>query len=271
MLVAASEDAEREVHDLFKREGVGSTIRRAQLTGTQGVISKVLHTLFGVNLKNSIASGQSKASTAAVQAANVWDDKILREIIPDPDKRAVFRRSLEATAGKNVAAVITRITSDPVPLSRKVYRSEAIARKQVDRVINSGLAKGDGAAEIAKKAHQFIHPSTPGGATYAARRLGRTEINNAFHSQSINQMQTRPWVSQVEWRLSGSHEGGSGCLCERYARTRTFPARGVPLKPHPQCFCYITPVVPDIDFILDQLESGVYHQWIEDSNLVGAR
>lgn len=271
MLVAASEDAEQAVHELYGRQGVGAKVRRAQLTGAQGVISRILHNLFGTDLKNSIASGQSKASVAAVKAANVWDDKILREVISDSAKRKVFQRGLEETAERNVGALITRITSDPVPLSRKVYSSEALARRQIDRIVNSGLAKGDGADDIARKAHKFINPSTPGGATFAARRLGRTEINNAFHAQSINQMQTRPWVGQIEWRLSGSHTPRPGDLCERYARTKTFPARGIPLKPHPQCFCYIIPVVPDIDYILDQLESGVYHQWIDDNGLVGAR
>ena len=269
--MAAAEDAEQAIQDLYRKEGLGAGVRRAQLTGTKGVITRVLHTLFGTDVKNIVTSRRAESSQAAVQAANVWDDKILREIIPDPAKREVFRRSLEASARRNVGAVVSRITSDTVPLSRKVYKSEVLARGQIDRIVNSGLAKGDSAADIAKKARQFIHPSTPGGATYAAKRLGRTEINNAFHAQSINQMQQRPWVTQVEWRLSGSHTPKPGDLCERYARTRIFPSRSIPHKPHPNCLCFITPVVPTIDFILHQLESGMYSQWVEEQNLVGSR
>ncbi|UJQ86340.1 MuF-like minor capsid protein [Gordonia phage Wojtek] len=265
-MVEAAEDVEREVNELFARAGVGATVRRAQLTGASGIITKVLHALF-LTTGTLIGEHRTKAATESVKAANIWDEEILKAIIPDAAKRRVFKTSLEATASRNVDATIKRVTGDQVTLSRRVYRSEALARGQIDRVINSSLAKGDSAAELARKARAFIHPSTPGGASYAAKRLGRTEINNAFHAQAIATNQSRPWVSQVRWHLSGSHTPRPGDLCERYHRQGTFPVGSTPKKPHPQCLCYITPVVPPIDFILQQYESGMYDQWLAENKL----
>ncbi|QXO13668.1 MuF-like minor capsid protein [Gordonia phage DumpTruck] len=265
-LVAAAEQVDEEVMALYSKRNVGGTVRRAQLTGTAGVISQVLHALFGTT-RTLIQTGQANAATESVKAANVWDDEVLRVIIVDSSKRKVFKESLEATASRNVDAMVKRVTGDPIPLSRKVYRSEALARGQIDRIVNTSLAKGASAADIAKQAKAFIDPKTPGGATYAARRLGRTEINNAFHAQAIETNQQRPWVSQVAWRLSGSHTPNPGDACERYARQRLYPVGSIPRKPHPQCLCYITPEVPPIEVILQQYESGMYDQWLEKNQL----
>ncbi|UJQ86082.1 MuF-like minor capsid protein [Gordonia phage Zany] len=265
-LVQAAEDVEREVTELFAKAGVGATVRRAQLTGASGVITKVLHALF-LSSGTLIGTYRAKAATESVKAANVWDDEVLKALIPDPAKRKVFKSSLELTASRNVEAMVKRVTGDTVTLSRRVYRSEALARGQIDRVINSSLAKGDSAAELARKARAFIHPSTPGGASFAAKRLGRTEINNAFHAQAIETNKSRPWVSQIRWHLSGSHTPRPGDPCERYYRQGVFPVGSTPKKPHPQCLCYITPEVPPIEVILQQYESGIYDQWLADNRL----
>lgn len=262
----AASDVDEEVRALYGRSGVGSSVRSAQLVGNKGVIIRILHELFG-KTGELVEEYRGEAASQSIQAANVWDDEILRKIIPDPAKRKVFRHSLEASSRKNIASVITRVTGDQIPLSRKVYRSEALAKGQVQRVINSGLAKGDSALDIAKKARQFISPATPGGASFAARRLGRTEINNAFHAQAIESFQGRPWINQADWKLSGSHTPRPGDLCERYARTGTFPAGRIPKKPHPQCLCYITPHVESTDWIIDQLEAGRFDQWMMDNDL----
>ncbi|WPH57961.1 minor capsid protein [Gordonia phage LuckyLeo] len=265
-LVEAAEDVELAIEELYGKTTLSSTVRRAQLTGAQGVISQTLHALF-LATGGLIGKYRERAATESVKAANIWDEEILKAIIPDAAKRRVFKTSLEVTASRNVDATIKRVTGDQVTLSRRVYRSEALARGQIDRVINSGLAKGDSAAELARKAKAFIHPSTPGGASFAAKRLGRTEINNAFHAQAIATNQSRPWVSQVRWHLSGSHTPRPGDPCERYHRQGVFPVGSTPKKPHPQCLCYITPEVPPIEVILQQYESGMYDQWLAENKL----
>jgi len=69
---------------------------------------------------------------------------------------------------------------------------------------------------------------------YAAKRLARTEINNAFHAQAIADVQEKPWVEHVTWHLSKMHKPIPGDLCETYDGQQ-FSTDLVPLKPHPQC------------------------------------
>lgn len=97
-----------------------------------------------------------------------------------------------------------------------------------------------------------------------AKRLARTEMNNAFHAQAIEDMEDRPWIDFVRWHLSGSHKP-SGDECEANARHGLFPADAVPPKPHPNCFCFITPEVPDRNTFLLELQMGRYDEWIEQN------
>lgn len=263
-LKESSEDIQERILSLNGKSNISSTVRRAQLVGASGVITEVLKELFRNSIGTIILEGRSESAVEVVKAANIWDDEILRQIIEDPSKRKVFKSSLEATAKRNIGATIAKVTGESIPLSRRLYRSEAIARGQISRVINSSLVAGDSADDLAAKAKKFVSPNVPGGANYVARRLARTEINNAFHSQSIQTLQDRPWVSQVNWRLSGSHVPDPGDKCERYANVGTYPASGVPRKPHPQCLCYITPITPSIEFIMSQFDNGVYDQWLSE-------
>lgn len=269
-LAIAAEDIQEAVHELYAKPGIGYEVRRAQLTGVSGVISLGLRTLFRGTTSDIIHRGNAEAATEAIKANNIWDDEVLRKIIPDGGTRKAFKYSLESSASKNIDATVTRITKSKIPLSRRIYRAEAISRGQIDRIVNSGLAKGDGADEIAKKAKDFISPRVPGGAAYSARRLARTEINNAFHSQSIAAISERPWIAEANWRLSGSHTPKIGDKCEHYARVGRYPVSSIPLKPHPNCLCYITPVVPEIDFILSQFYNGMYDQWLRDNEALSA-
>lgn len=169
---------------------------------------------------------------------------------------------MRQSASRGVQAMMTRILVSKIPLSQQVYRTEALASGQVDRIINSSLATGDSAADIAKKVRSSIDPSTPGGVAYAAKRLGRTEINNAFHAQSIADIEDKPWVDDVNWNLSKVHVP-QGCKCEEYAAIRVFSNDSIPDKPHPQCMCYTTPNATNFDDFKANLLAGIYDDYID--------
>lgn len=263
LLVEASEDAEKRLIELYGKDNIGAKIERAQINGTRNVIAEVLKELFRGRILPALKSGRQNAAVASVRAANVWDDQILRLVTDSPSQRKILKKSLEETARKGIEVVVSREINGSLRLSRQVYKTEALARGQVNRAVNSGIARGNSAATIAKEVRSMIEPNVRGGVAYAANRLTRTEINNAYHAQSISTMKDRPWISQVEWRLSKSHKS-TGCQCEMYAGIGTFSAFGIPMKPHPQCFCYTTPVVPSTEFILQQFDSGIYDQWLEE-------
>lgn len=126
-----------------------------------------------------------------------------------------------------------------IPLSSSVYRTEALSRRWVAREINRGIAQGQSSKELAARVRSMILPNTRGGVSYAASRLGRTEINNAFHNTSKRINEGLPWVTGVKWYLSGSHPRSD--KCDDYANEDSdnlgegiFKPGNVPSKPHPQ-------------------------------------
>ena len=172
---------------------------------------------------------------------------------------------MRQSASRGIQATMTRILDSRYTLSQQVYHTQALANGTVDRIINSALAKGDSAADLAKAVRSSIRPDVPGGVSYAAMRLGRTEINNAFHAQSIYDVQSKPWVEDVFWNLSKTHEP-QGCVCEEYAKIKRFPKEAIPKKPHPHCLCYLSPQLTQWDEFEANLLGGLYDSYI-DNNL----
>lgn len=260
ILLEAAQDAAKAASQLEGKPGIGATVRRAQLKNARASIGRVLSDMWR-QIGNLVRAGRFEAQAEAINASFDWDDVLLRRAYPDKAKRDAMRKYLLASADKNVDAMITRVLKTERPLSTKVYRAAALAKGQLDRAINSALARGASTDEIVKVVKDFIRPDVPGGVTYAARRLARTEINNAYHAQSIEAQQGKPWVTAMEWHLSKSHRVPD--LCNEYARVREYPVDRVPDKPHPQCFCYVTPKTVSPEDFERQFLAGAYRTWIE--------
>lgn len=259
-LQAAAKDLDAEMSALEGKSGVGVSVRRSQLVGARGVITKTLVELFGI--VGQIIRGAQAEAVAAANAADVeWAAPILREIEPNAARREALESALKATADRNIQAMIVRVLHTEMPLSAQVYKTRHGAQAQVGRIVNSSLARGDSAADIAKKVFDFIRPDTPGGAAYAARRLARTEINNAFHAQAIENARDRPWVVGMRWHLSKTHKPKPGDLCETYARIGVTEVESTPRKPHPQCMCFVTPEVEQLDITVRRSRNGEFASW----------
>lgn len=262
LLLEAAQDAEKALKQLQGKPGIGAEVRAAQLKGARAAMGKVLSDLWR-QIGNLVRAGRFQVQAEALNASFDWDEVLLKRVYPDPKKRAAMRASLLASADKNVDAMITRVLKSERPLSTKVYRAQALSKGQLDRAINSALARGASVSELTKVAKDFIRPDVAGGVTYAARRLARTEINNAYHAQSIEAQQGKPWVRAMEWHLSKSHRVPD--LCNEYARIKEYPVDGVPDKPHPQCFCYVTPKTISPDEFDKLFLAGGYRTWIESN------
>lgn len=260
-LKEAAKGLDREIEAIAGDTGVSVAVRRSQLIGSKGLITKVLHHLFEI-VGRTVKEEQRKAAQAAVDASVDWDKQLLKIIEPDARKREILEASLRQTSERQLQAMITRVLKTEMPLSKRVWRTEAVAKRQVSKIVNSGLARGISAAELAKNVREFIHPNTPGGAVYAAKRLARTEINNAFHAQSIVSNSAKPWVEGFDWHLSGSHKPRPGDKCEIYAMQGFFSVSTIPSKPHPQCFCYITPRVTEFSAFSERAKAGEYDEWL---------
>lgn len=260
----AMTDAEAALRALDGKAGVSAGVRRAQLLGTRGIVATTLKELYK-ELGDIIRSDQGEAAALASRLLYEEEAKIWAVIEKDKRKREQIASSAEAKARRNVQAMIRRIMKSEQPLSTRVYRAESLSKNQVSRVVSSHLARGSSAADMAKDVISLINPSVRGGVSYAATRLARTEINNAFHSQTLADVEDRPWIDEVQWNLSKSHPPRQPpCLCDRYASRGRFPANDVPLKPHPNCLCYTTPVLPDLDDVFARFQRGEYGSYLAE-------
>lgn len=179
-----------------------------------------------------------------------------------------WRHSMIAQASTGIQSVISRKVNG-INLSDRVVFSNQKTKAAINDTINSGLLLGKSPAEIAKSVKQYIRPDVPGGVSYAAMRIGRSEVLNAYHSTALRRYQETPWIETVRWNLSGSHPVPDEC--NEYAEDQHFKggeagqwmAGEVPGKPHPNCLCYVTPDSPSLDDFEKAFKSGKYDSHIE--------
>lgn len=219
--------------------GVGGDVRRAQLSLVLNEIRNVQQVMWNQEIRDTIIAGKGRAALAAEDAIQTLSNAVYASL---PERVAdVVRGGLKATALSGIERDVARV---PRALSARVYKDFALTSGQVEATIRSGIVQGLSARELAQSVYQYISPTVPGGASYAAMRLARTEINNSFHEQQKRGGQ-RPGVRAVKWNLSGSHKKPD--LCNVYASQNTdslgrglYKSGNVPDKPHPQCLCYLT-------------------------------
>lgn len=240
LLATAARDAETRVRALeLGRPGIGARVRAAQLRTTLAAIRELQEDLWRNGIGPLITSSLSDAQAAAVRAGEVLDSVLFEAL---PARRAeVLRDMARQTAESGITADAARQAQE---LSPRVYRNASLSSGAVERRIRSGIIQGLSARELAADVRRFISPTTPGGVSYAAKRLARTELNNAFHQRQIIAAD-KPWVNAVHWNLSKSHPKADDC--DNYASQDgfnlgrgNFPKGDVPSKPHPQCLCFMT-------------------------------
>lgn len=262
LLTEAAKHVEAEILALGDKPGIGVMARRAQLIGTKGVIHRALAE-FWAKMSTNVRRGREDALAASLEASFDWDEILLARAYPDLKDREHIRDYLLTSADKNIEAMLRRMLGGNVTLSAKVYSAKTISAGWVDKTVAQGLLKGSSAADMAKSVKSLILPSTPGGVTYAAMRLSRTEINNVYHAQTIDENRKKPWNTGMRWYNSKSHKVPD--LCDQYAALNggIFPLDKVPKKPHPQCFCYCAPETLSTEEFDSKLLAGEFDGYME--------
>jgi hypothetical protein len=243
--------------------GIGGQIRKAQLQLVLNAIRNMQQTMWTRGVLPMVIRGQKDAAEAAQNAVETLD-RVLYASLPENVAKTV-RDGLRATALSGIERDHARV---PRELSQRVYHDFSLTSGQVERTIRSGIISGLSARELAADVYKYISPTTPGGASYAASRLARTEINNSFHEQQIKGGQ-RPGILAVVWNLSGSH--GKPDDCNVFASQDAddlgkgcYRAGNVPGKPHPQCLCFLTYKTMDPEQFATALMSGRFDKLLDD-------
>lgn len=265
LLKDAAREAAKIVDDLAGDASVGAAIRRRQFAAIRVQLLKTSESLWG-----GVTTAMRRNMLKAVQAANesmAYADRFLFNAL-DFDA-SEYQRAMMLQYTRTVDTFLARSVSGR-PLSEQVYRTKALSDGLVDRAVNRGLLLGKSAREIAKDVRLLIRPDVPGGPSYAAYRLGRTELNNAFHQTTIDRRGREPWVEGMKWNLSASHPKNDDC--DAYAETAWIPGgdagvfrpQEVPGKPHPNCLCFLTAVTVGVDAFLDGVLRGDYAEFMRD-------
>lgn len=259
LVEAASRDAAATVSQLAD-ESFSAGVRSLQYQQARSAIAQMAGELWLESIPSSITSN---LRTAAQMSAN--EARSITQLLgarATPGRLGILQSSMEASAARTFDTLASRIAND-VDLSPNVYRARAYTTGKIDDIVNKAILLGKSAREIAQDVQGFINPKTPGGVRYAAQRLGRTELNNAYHETSRRAYDEAPFVEAVQWSLSGSHPRSDQCDVNAHQNLYrlgegVYRTNAVPDKPHPNCFCFITPVTPEPDEFLRRLKRGEY-------------
>lgn len=255
----AAKDAEQILLSLGDDLRPGAALRRARTELAS------LNTELWLNANDSVRSGVGHGFDEASAWQARWDRALFEAInvaIPN------WEASLTASTRQGLPNYLAR-RQNGYTLSQRVYINRALSRGAVDQIINNALILGKTPRQLAKEVRRYISPDVPGGVSYSAMRLGRTEVVNAYHRASANRYAETPWVDTVVWNLSGSH--GKPDTCNEYAddvqipngNAGEWPASEVPDKPHPQCLCYTTPVSPSLDDFARRYKTGEFDDYLD--------
>lgn len=269
ILRSALHDIDKQLVSIAQREGVGAIVRQTQLSAARISILRRLGEAWG-SLGDLIQVQAVEASVAASRANGQWDAALLRRMGLTPDQIKGFQAGLEQSARNAVQSAINRNFDatgiQNIPLSERVYQSAVYTSGLVDTKINSALARGLNWREFAGEVKGMINPNTPGGVSYAAKRLARTEINNSFHYSQIQTNKDKPWVKGMRWRLSGSHPKPD--VCDPMANgdhadlgPGVYAKTDVPRKPHPQCLCTLIPEVLSEEEFVKRMTRGDFDDY----------
>lgn len=261
ILFQASQDAFAQISALEGKDGIGAQTRISQISSFMRIVRDIDESIFK-DIGPVIRNGQQDAAEAAVDSLGEHEVSLTRRLFGSVGATEDWLDSQRKSAALGVNNAIRQYLGASEPLSRRVYKSRSLSNGYVERAIRSQLAVGGSARDIAQRVRSHINPATPGGVSYAAMRLGRTELNNAFHATSIALMDDRPWIDEAVWNLSKRHDEKTGCKCEEYARLKYFPIDRIPRKPHPQCRCFTTPKLIDTQTFENNLAIGMYDGYI---------
>ncbi len=254
LLKDAAAQANSAITALAGKEGIGAEIRRNQYRVARGAVTDVHDELFR-SIGKEMEAGIGEAAAAASQAAYDLESVMFRALGGAPPG---FKEALAVQARSNLENVFSK-AANGIPLSSQVYKTKALSEGLVTREINRSILLGESWKELGDRARKYIDPNVKGGVSYAAKRLGRTELNNAFHTTQIAAHQDEPWVTGFKWNLSGSHPRAD--RCNDYAEDEhvtgwdagVFKKEEVPGKPHPQCSIKSTLVSgPSLDGVMSR-------------------
>lgn len=261
ILADGADEAERLIPKYIEKHTTGGKVKAGQISLVLKEIRLMQAALWG-EMGPEFTKGVQNAVLAAAAGEDMLTKYLKKKGYSAPALLSAERNKAKA----GLQAVLAKARNN-IPLSTQVYRTQALATGLVTRKVNTGLLLGKAAKEIAKDVAKLIKPGVAGGVSYAAFRLARTEINNAYKTAQETRHEGEPWNKGMRWNLSKSHPGRDEC--DEYAEADdyglgdgVYPFGKRPLS-HPNCLCYMTVETVEEDEFIDRFMAGEYNRHID--------
>lgn len=266
ILREASQEAAAAAQAAARRQGIGAATRAAQLrqiSREQARISRALWNRTGEVTREGIRSQGILAARHGVEL----DALVGMPVSQIPG----YTQGMIASAERAAEAVMSK-RQFGYTLQERLFRNGQRGAAAATRIVERGLAQGLSARELAAQVRSLYSPNVPGGQSYAAMRLARTEINNSYLSVQKQQAAEKPWNEWMKWELSASHPRQDDCddLADGGDHPREsglYRPQNVPVRPHPNCLCYVTTVTVEPAEFQQRLLAGDYDNWLEAQGL----
>ena len=153
-LARAASDIARDL-----RKNVAQALTSGQVRQSLLEAEADLWRAMGQGIKAAQLDAAAAAAAAEVQAYDKYG--ILKAVGAEAE---VLSASLQATARSTVETAMARLNgASYVDLSTRVYRTSSLANGIVDRRVNTMLARGASARDIARVVKDLINPNVRGG------------------------------------------------------------------------------------------------------------
>lgn len=268
--VARLRAAFREAARAVGRDEATGAITPFRAAALRRELREVLHALEG-----QVVGATQRAVTSTVADVSDVHARLLRRLARQHAEGAAAAAAIEravsgafeAVPARAVAAITAR-RANAATFRTLVHRNVLEAIPDLDRLIESGVARGVSSAHLTTDiahllaggdsaiapgagfdlgAYGFGDPDVSGVRTllYDARRIAVTETNNALREANTQSLVASPVVLAVRWQLSGRHEAiGIWDECDELATVDAYgygagfyPPDRYPLAPHPFCAC----------------------------------
>lgn len=227
-----------------------------------------------------IEDGARKAAEAAAEC----DAEYLRRVAEAAGIDDSFTSTLASVPTDALRAMLDgKLYTDGRMLSSRIWSATGRLEGNIAEIIQQGVAQKMDALTLARHLEAYVNPKAacpvswhklyPGipfdrKVDYNALRLARTSITHAHWAANKAAAKKNPLCRGMKWNLSASHYERQVAVagedvCDEYALhdeglgIGVWPIDDLPM-PHPQCLCYQTEVVPDLEEAAELLSKWHY-------------
>lgn len=236
-------------------------------------------------INKSTNNSIKKAATLGTKV----DELIMRKIfeVADLDPGDNFVNIYSEIPNSVIADIVSgSLYKDKKTLSTRIWQSSDKFERDIQYIINRGIAEKKSSLELAKDLEKFVkepakrpwswskvYPQLVGTIVdYNAQRLARTSINHAYQNSTIQSCKPNPFIEGIEWHSAMIH--GRTCEICRERHGEIFPKDDVPLD-HPNGLCTMLPYIPkdtmtvatELRVWLDGENNPILDEWYQEYGL----